>query len=465
MADNGFRNYNSTVMKTSTLRFWIYGTAAFGVSMASITSLGISTVSDAESKMLAQPVVKLLETPSLESQLKALEAHGLELAREDEVLASDTIASLFERLGVEDSEALIYLAANKTNASVLKANVGKTALVHTDINGSLLRLQLVNGQDTWVVERTGEGQFATRIGQAGVETVTEHRSVMVGKSFFNAMDQAGVPSPITEDVVNLFESDLDFRRQVQPGDKVRVIYESKKVAGREIGDFRLVAVRFEATGASYEALFFNAGNDGKGNYYDAEGKSVKRGFLAAPLRYTRISSSFSRYRLHPLFGDPRAHRGVDYAAPIGTPVRSVAEGTIVARGWNGGYGNAIEIQHNARYSTYYAHLSRSAPGMVVGREVRMGEVIGFVGTTGWATGPHLHYEFRVQGRSIDPIRIARENPQVPSLAGQDLQRFLVVSADLRKRLSLLDSVNTAEAEGIPAAAGRNSNPSPRLARQ
>ena len=175
IADNDVRNYNSTVMKTSTLRFWIYGTAAFGVSMASITSLGISTVSDAESKMLAQPVVKLLETPSLESQLKALETHGLELAREDEVLASDTIASLFERLGVEDSEALIYLAANKTNASVLKANVGKTALVHTDINGSLLRLQLVNGQDTWVVERTGEGQFATRIGQAGVETVTEHR--------------------------------------------------------------------------------------------------------------------------------------------------------------------------------------------------------------------------------------------------------------------------------------------------
>ena len=210
MADNDVRNYNSTVMKTSTLRFWIYGTAAFGVSMASITSLGISTVSDAESKMLAQPVVKLLETPSLESQLKALEAHGLELAREDEVLASDSIASLFERLGVEDSEALIYLAANKTNASVLKANVGKTALVHTDINGSLLRLQLVNGQDTWVVERTGEGQFATRIGQVGVETVTEHRSVMVGKSFLTPWTRPAFQVPSQKTLSTFLNRTLTF---------------------------------------------------------------------------------------------------------------------------------------------------------------------------------------------------------------------------------------------------------------
>jgi murein DD-endopeptidase MepM/ murein hydrolase activator NlpD len=265
-----------------------------------------------------------------------------------------------------------------------------------------------------------------------------------------------VPNAITEDVVNLFESDLDFRRQVKPGDKVRVIYENHKVAGREIGDYRLIAVRFEASGTPYEALFFNPQGTARGNYYDAEGKSVKRGFLAAPLRFTRISSSFARYRLHPLFGDPRAHRGVDYAAPIGTPVRSVADGVITNRGWNGGYGNAIEIQHNARYSTYYAHLSNFAAGMIAGREVRMGEVIGYVGATGWATGPHLHYEFRVQGRSIDPIRIAQENPQVPSLTGEALSRFLVVAEDLRKRLTLLDSVNTAEAvqtapAGLPPA--------------
>ncbi len=437
-------------MQLRTLRLWTFGTAGFGLVMVVITSLGISTVTEAESRMLSSPIVQELPTPTLQDQLEALASHGLELAREDEVRKEDNMARLLERLGVEDRDALTFLMADKAHNQILRANVGKTALVHTDLNGSLLRLQLMDGLDAWVMERTGQGRFSTRTGKLGAEVQTEHRSVLVGESFFGAMDQAGVPNAITEDVVNLFESDLDFRRQVKPGDKVRVIYENRKVAGREIGDYRLVAVRFEASGTPYEALFFNPQGTARGNYYDAEGKSVKRGFLAAPLRFTRISSSFSRYRLHPLFGDPRAHRGVDYAAPIGTPVRSVADGVITNRGWNGGYGNGVEIQHNARYSTYYAHLSGFAPGMTAGREVRMGEVIGYVGATGWATGPHLHYEFRVQGRSIDPIRIAQENPQVPSLSGEALDRFLVVAEDLRKRLTLLDSVNTAESQQPPA---------------
>jgi murein DD-endopeptidase MepM/ murein hydrolase activator NlpD len=257
---------------------------------------------------------------------------------------------------------------------------------------------------------------------------------------------------VTDEIVTLFESDLDFRRQVKAGDKVRVIYQTKQVDGRDLGDYRLVAVRFEASGQTYEALYFESEGTKRGNFYDAEGKSVKRGFLAAPLRFTRVSSSFSSYRLHPLFGDPRAHQGVDYAAPVGTPVRAVADGDIVSVGFNGGYGNAVGIQHNQRYSTYYAHLSRFAPGIKNGRSVRMGEVIGYVGTTGWATGPHLHYEFRVHGRSIDPTKIAKENPQVPSLSGPELTQFSFVAADLRKRLSLLDSVNTAAGPSLPTAA-------------
>jgi len=134
---------------------------------------------------------------------------------------------------------------------------------------------------------------------------------------------------------------------------------------------------------------------------------------------------------------------VDYAAPTGTPVLAVADGKVTELGRSGGYGNAIEIQHNQRYSTYYAHLSDYASGLKVGREVRMGEVIGYVGSTGWATGPHLHYEFRVQGRHMDPAKISKENPQVPSLHGEQLALFQRAAADLRKRLSLLDSVNTA----------------------
>jgi murein DD-endopeptidase MepM/ murein hydrolase activator NlpD len=260
------------------------------------------------------------------------------------------------------------------------------------------------------------------------------------------MDEAGVPDAITEQVVTLFESDIDFRRQVNSGDIVRVIYENQLVGGRDIGAYKLLAVRFEAGSKTYEALYFENPADGKGNYYDAAGRSVKRGFLAAPLRYTRMSSGFTSYRLHPLFGDPRAHRGVDYAAPQGTPVRSVADGVVISRGWSNGYGNTIEIKHNERYSTLYAHLSGYSPDVQRGKTVRMGEVIGFVGSTGWATGPHLHYEFRVNGRHMDPSRILAENPQVPSLAGNSLRSFQVVAVDLRNRLSLLDNVNTAKAQ-------------------
>jgi murein DD-endopeptidase MepM/ murein hydrolase activator NlpD len=260
------------------------------------------------------------------------------------------------------------------------------------------------------------------------------------------MDEAGVPEAITDQVVTLFESDLDFRRQVNAGDIVRVIYENQLVGGRDIGAYRLMAVRFEAGGKTYEALYFDNPETGKGNFYDAQGKSVKRGFLAAPLRFTRMSSGFTTYRLHPLFGDPRAHRGVDYAAPTGTPVRSVADGVVVSKGWSQGYGNTVEIKHNERYSTLYAHLSGFAADIARGKSIQMGQVIGYVGSTGWATGPHLHYEFLVNGRHMDPSRIIAENPQVPSLTGDTQKKFNVVAADLRNRLSLLDNVNTAKVQ-------------------
>jgi murein DD-endopeptidase MepM/ murein hydrolase activator NlpD len=427
-------------------RLWTLGPAVFGVLMAAITAIGLSGISEAESRVLSQKVAIEIKPEALEHQMKALAAHGLELTREDEVRKNDSFESLLERLGVEDRDARQYLRKDARTSAILRNSAGQTALVRTDLEGRLLRLQLLNKLDAWIVERTGEGQFTTRTARLGSEMRIEHRSVQVGRSFYGAMDEAGVPEAITEQVVTLFESDLDFRRQVSAGDIVRVIYENQLVGGRDIGAYKLMAVRFEAGQKTYEALYFEHPETRKGNYYDAQGRSVKRGFLAEPLRYTRMSSGFTTYRLHPLFGDPRAHRGVDYAAPYGTPVRSVADGVVVSKGWSTGYGNTVEIKHNERYSTLYAHLSDYAPKLVRGKNINMGEVIGFVGTTGWATGPHLHYEFRVNGRHVDPSRIIAENPQVPSLSGSALKNFEVAATDLRGRLSLLDNVNTARAQ-------------------
>jgi murein DD-endopeptidase MepM/ murein hydrolase activator NlpD len=144
-----------------------------------------------------------------------------------------------------------------------------------------------------------------------------------------------------------------------------------------------------------------------------------------------MSSGFTSLRPHPLFGDPRAHRGIDYAAPAGTPVRSVADGVVISRGWSTGYGNTVEIRHNQTYTTLYAHLRGFAPNIARGANVNMGDVIGYVGSTGWATGPHLHYEFKVNGRHVNPQRILAENPTIPSLRGEALKNFQVAATDLR----------------------------------
>ena len=427
-------------------KLWTIGPAALGLFMACITALGIAGVSEAESKMLAQQIREPVSPQNLAEQVKALDAHGLELTREDEIRKNDSISSLLERLGVTEAAAISYLSKDRRTQAVLRSNAGNTAVVRIDLQGNLLRLQLHNKLDAWIVERTGEGQFETKTARLGSELQVEHRSVEVSRSFFGAMDEAGVPDAITEQVVTLFESDLDFRREVKPGDIVRVIYENHQVGGRDIGRYRLLAVRFEAGEKTYEALYFEHPETGRGNYYDAEGQSVMRGFLAAPLRYTRMSSGFTTYRLHPLFGDPRAHTGIDYAAPAGTPVRAVANGVVVQKGWSRGYGNTIEIKHNERYSTLYAHLQGFSEGIQKGRSVNMGDVIGYVGSTGWATGPHLHYEFKVNGRHVNPSRIIAENPQVPSLRGDALRKFVAKAEDLRARLTLLDSVNTARAQ-------------------
>lgn len=427
-------------------RLWTTGSAALGLIMATMTAVGLSGLNEAESKMLSAGVTIEVKPSGLEDQMAALAGHGLELTREDDIRRNETIDSLLERLGIDDSPAKQYLNRDAKTRAALRASAGQSVLVSTDLQGRLLRLQLFNKLEAWIVERTGENQFASRTARLGTESRVEHRSVQVGKSFFGAMDEANVPDAITEQVVTLFESDLDFRRQVHPGDVVRVIYEAQLVGGKPIGNYRLIAVRFEAGGKTYEALYFEDPSTGKGSYYDAQGKSVKRGFLAAPLRFTRMSSGYTSYRLHPLFGDPRAHRGIDYSAPQGTPVRAVADGVVQAKGWSGGYGNTIEIKHSERISTLYAHMSGYGPGIERGKSVQMGQIIGYVGATGWATGPHLHYEFKINGRHADPSRMLAENPQVPELKDAGLKQFEKTALDLRGRLTLLDNINTARTQ-------------------
>jgi len=206
-------------------------------------------------------------------------------------------------------------------------------------------------------------------------------------------------------LAEVFAGDIDFYKDLQRGDRFAVVYEMRYIEGEPAGAGRIVAAEFENRGKTHRAFLFRD-VDGSEGYYSADGAGMRRPFLRSPMEFSRVTSGFSNARFHPILQTWRAHRGVDYAAPMGTPVRATGNGAVAFAGLQGGYGNVIVLQHAGAFSTLYAHLSRFAPRIRAGARVSQGEIVGYVGHTGWATGPHLHYEFRVAGVQRDPMTLA-----------------------------------------------------------
>ena len=221
---------------------------------------------------------------------------------------------------------------------------------------------------------------------------------------------------MTVQLADIFSGDIDFLHDLRRGDRFTVVYEMRRIDGEAIGAGRIVAAEFVNKGVSYRAFLWRA-PDGTESYYAEDGKSLKKAFLRSPVAFTRVTSGFSLARFHPFLQTWRAHKGVDFAAPSGTPVLAAGAGKVAFAGKQGGYGNVVMLQHGGAHSTAYAHLSRFAPGMKAGARVSQGDVVGYVGMTGWATGPHLHYEFRVDNVQRNPLTIALPNAQ-PVPAGQ-----------------------------------------------
>jgi murein DD-endopeptidase MepM/ murein hydrolase activator NlpD len=267
------------------------------------------------------------------------------------------------------------------------------------------------------------------------------RSGEVKVSLYGASDEAGVPDSIAQQMVDALESEVDFHRDLQRGDSFRVIYEALYASGEYVRPGRLLAVEFINAGKRVEAYWYADGSK-SGGYYALDGRSTKRGFLRSPLEYTRVSSGFSGSRTHPVFGYDAAHRGVDYSAPAGTKIRSVAAGTVTFAGWQNGYGNMVQIQHDARHATLYAHLQKIASGVRVGARVGQGDLVGHVGMTGWATGPHLHFELKKNGGQVNPMTALL--PGADPLAPAQLSSFREAAMPLREQLALLERVNVAQ---------------------
>lgn len=352
----------------------------------------------------------------------------------------DTVASLLARLQVDDPDALHFLNANKDARTLYQLLPGKTISAETGPDGELLALRYLHSDGTLLRIDRVAGGFRAEEGQAPLERRTMIKSGEITSSLFAATDAVNLPDAVASQLVDIFSTDIDFHHDLRKGDRFTVIYQSFYNDGIPLKTGRVLAAEFVNQGKVYRAVYFEDPH-GKGGYYTPDGKNLHKAFLRSPLPFTRITSGFSAARYHPILHKWRAHKGVDFAAPIGTPVRATADGTVAFIGRERGYGNFIVLKNQRPFSTAYGHLSRFAKGLHRGSKVHQGQVIAYVGMTGLATGPHLHYEFRVSGVARNPMTVAL--PTAYPLAPKYRQLFAQAAKPLVAQLGMMEGINVA----------------------
>jgi murein DD-endopeptidase MepM/ murein hydrolase activator NlpD len=363
-----------------------------------------------------------------------------------EVRPGDTLSRLFERneLSLDDLDAI--MAVGGPTARLRSLMPGDVLLVRSSAAGRVIGLAVdVDESRRLEVERGARG-FAVR----SVEVPLERRAVRaegsIESSLFASASSAGLSGRLTMALAGVFGYDIDFLQDLRRGDRFVVLYEEIWREGEKLRDGPILAAEFVNDGRVLRAVRYS-GADGRTDYYAPDGGSMRKALTRNPVDFTRVSSGFSTSRRHPILNRVRAHQGVDYAAPAGTPVRAAGDGKVVFRGMRGGYGNAVVIQHGATYSTLYAHLSQFARGLGVGSRVAQDQVIGFVGASGLATAPHLHYEVLVEGVHRNPRTV--DLPDAAPIAATDRARF---EAEAQRLLRLLAARDAARATPVVRAA-------------
>ncbi|OSM00104.1 putative M23 peptidase domain-containing protein [Magnetofaba australis IT-1] len=362
--------------------------------------------------------------------------HAVARLVEETVRNGDHLAAVLARADVTAPTALsVAESARSVYDLARKLKPGKTLQLAFDKQGQLVELSYpVSKISSLVLSRVDGDGFRAVLDKPELDMRMRSVSGTVNGSLFIAARRAGLSQPLAVKLAGLFEWDVDFARDIRAGDRFTVIYEEYRHDGKKVRDGDIVAARFVNQGNVFEAFRFTDGNGDTG-YYDSKGNNVQKMFIRAPVDYTRISSRFSKARKHPILGFTRAHKGVDYAAPTGTPIRAAGNGRVIYRAYKGGFGNLVLIRHNSTYTTAYAHMSRYARNLKPGSRVRQGQVIGYVGATGKATGPHLHYEVRVRGVQVNPLSV--KLPSARSLPRSLMPKFR------QQRLALVARLNNA----------------------
>ena len=361
--------------------------------------------------------------------------------RNERVQRGDTVDELLHRLSIEDTVASDYLRKSAEAGSFRKLSAGTEVQAETSATGGLIALRYLGDDSAQILIDKQQGVFHIKTLPAQLENRLFVRTGEIKTNLYSATDEAGLPEAAANQLNELFSGDIDFHHDLRKGDKFTVVYEMTYSNGALLHTGRIQAAEFINQGHVYRAVYFQQDAQ-HGDYYTPEGKSMHKAFLRSPVEFSRISSGFTTARFHPILKKWRAHKGVDFAAPMGAKVKVTADGIVSVVGKQTGYGNVIMVDHQGRYTTVYGHLSRFAQDLHRGQHVAQGDVIGYVGMTGWTTGPHLHYEFRVNGQQHDPLRVAL--PDAKPIASAYLAAFQPVANDLVARLNLLRNTNLAK---------------------
>lgn len=396
--------------------------------------------------MPVRELIYSVEPLPLAEQAEALEVHRFNLYRTETTRSSDTARSLLDRMGIADPAAAAFLSSDARVRQVLFSRSGRLVTAEAGDDHRLQRLTMrwIQGADAsefqrLVVEREGQG-FSARIEQAPLVAGAQLVSGVIRTSLFAATDEAGLPDSVATQIADIFSTEVDFRA-LRRGDRFAVVYETLEADGEVLRAGRVLSAEFENNGKLLQSMWFEEPGS-PGGYFSLDGQSQRRAFLASPMEFSRVTSGFSS-RFHPILKTWRAHLGVDYAAPTGTPVRTVGDGIVEFAGVQNGFGNVIYIKHRDDVVTVYAHLSRMH--VTKGQRVEQGQHIGAVGSTGWSTGPHLHFEARVNGQHQDPLKLARQSEAL-TISPQARAAFERQAAAMRAQLSSAATILQASAQ-------------------
>lgn len=360
-----------------------------------------------------------------------------------DVAPGDTLEALFRQYGLSlvDMAGILEADAARKNLRILRP--GDVIEVRHDAGRVLTVRRELGITEALEIRRDDADLFQAEV----VRLPLEHREVvangLISSSLFEAAADARVSEQLVMNLANIFAWDIDFVRDISRGDEFAVVYEELWRDGQKLGEGDILAAEFVNRGKSFKAVRF-AGTDDKPAYYTADGRPMRKAFMRAPVKFTRISSGFNPNRRHPILNTIRAHRGVDYAAPTGTSVIAAGDGKVIFRGWKSGYGNTVILQHGGNVTTLYAHLSRFSGQAPYGARVGQGDIIGYVGATGLATAPHLHYEYRKNGVHLNPRTVPL--PDATPLQGQQLLAF---QGEAKALLDRLDSRRSVLAANLP----------------